>query len=342
MKKPSPSIQWAALGLLLLLGWAVIDWPALVQAVHDRSGPPSASDNPGSTVISDSVRAVASFARMTKAKLTRPARIAAMVEAENTNANLWGLTVDQDDAPLPGVRVDVVIRQLRAVSSVVIPDFIPRQAISGTNGRFAITGARGDLLEIRALEKPGYQPERTTPKAIGFGAEYDFPTNSAHPIVFKLWKESARQPLILREPHLWIVPDGRPYIIDLATGKQTPSDDAVGDVRIRVTRPMTAGLWDHFAWSYDLEPLNGGLIEIPKEIYLAPSEGYTNRFHSVNPATTSGWSAFHRAQFVLKLRGGQAYARLKLEVWAQYGDNPRDGLIILHSAFNPTGSPRLN
>lgn len=342
MKSNAKTIRWAALVALVLLGWGLIDWPGVVRSAKDLSTPSPTPGESAVTVVSESLQAVMSIATKTKARITRATKLAALAEFENINASLWGLTLDQDDLPLPGVTVRVMIRYSKPTSMLMGFGFIPRETVSGPDGRFAIIGDKGDMMEIRAMEKVDYQIEKTAPGFIGYGSEYAFPTNANRPIIFKLWKDSARQPLIIRGLTFGMIPDGRAYTVDLAAGKQSQSEDAAGDVRLRVTRPVTAGLWDNYAWTYDVDVVEGGLIEVRKEIYIAPTEGYTNQFQCFNPAATSGWGGFNHAQFVLKLRGGKAYARLEVEVWARYGDNPRDALIKIRSAFNPTGSRKLN
>lgn len=341
MKKHSKLIQIVLLGLLLL-GSALIDWPAVVRSAKDLSKPSQPAGDSAAALVSDSIQAVQSLADRTKDRITRSAKLAIAADFENIDANLWGLTVDQDDVPLPGVTIQAHTRYWKPVSLTMAPGFIQRTAVSGPDGRFAITGDKGDIIAIELMEKAGYQLEKTAPNTIGTRADYGFSTNANHPIVFKLWKDTARQPLLLRDVILHVIPDGRAYTVDLASGKYVQSEGGAGDVRLRMKRPLTAGRWDHFAWTYDVEVVDGGLIELPREIYTAPVQGYTNQLQCFTPIITNRWDTFKHTEFVLKLRGGKAYARFKLEVSAMESDDPRDAYFKIHSAFNPTGSRKLN
>jgi hypothetical protein len=73
-------------------------------------------------------------------------------------------------------------------------------------------------------------------------------------------------------------------------------------------------------------------------MFLAPTEGYTNRFAYTQIAGASGWGdTTGDMSFYVTLRDGQMYGRMSIELCANFhGKAP--GMVRFSYAINPSGS----
>lgn len=263
-------------------------------------------------------------------------------DAKNVGVNFWGKVVDQEGAPVSGVRVRARIRHWQLEGRFNVGTrFIQKEAMSAGDGRFEISGATGDVLTFEALDRQGYEPEPTALRGFGYNISTNIVPDPNKPIEMRLWKTGSREPMIGGSQFFGIIPDGRVYTMDLLKGTHLESADAEGDLRIWVKRPLNVALGQHYDWSFQITPINGGILEVWDDVYLAPAEGYSGEYEYSNRTTNSGWGDTARKQFVVRTRGGQVCGRARFHIFASYDWTKNDGAIDIKYSVNPAASRKL-
>ena len=274
--------------------------------------------------------------------LDRSAMLSLAADAKNVSVNFWGKVVDQEGAPVAGVRVRARIRhwQLEGRSNVGTR-FIKKEAMSGADGRFEIIGGTGDVLTFEALDREGYEPEPTALRGFGYNISTNIVPDPKKPMEMRLWKTGSREPMTGGSQFFGIIPDGRVYTIDLLKGTHLESPDAEGDLRIWVQRPREVTVGQRYDWSFRITPMNGGIMEVWDDVYLAPAKGYSGVYAYSRKTTDSSWGDTARKQFVFRTRGGQVYGRARFHIFASYDWTKNDGAIDIQFSVNPASSRKL-
>jgi len=117
------------------------------------------------------------------------------------------------------------------------------------------------------------------------------------------------------------------------------STTAEGDLRVWVKRPIDAKFGDRYSWSFQIDVINGGIVEEPDPLaamYIAPSEGYTNSYQFSKAGDAPAWGYRSRRRFYIKTRGW--YGRIALDVFAYYDVKANDGTFGIKYVINPSGS----
>ena len=274
--------------------------------------------------------------------LDKSARLALAADAKNVSVNFWGKVVDPDGAPVAGVKVRARIRHWQLEERFNVGTrFIKKEAVSGGDGQFEISGATGDVLTFEALEKEAYEPEPTALRSFGYNISTNLQPDPKKPIEMRLWPTGSRDRVITGDQFFGIIPDGRVYTIDLLKGTHVESASAEGDLRLWVKRPLDVLFGQRYDWSFHIAPVNGGVTEVWDEVYLAPADGYSDEYAYSRKTTDSAWGDMSRKQFVLRTRAGQVYGRARLHIFAAYDLAAPVGAIDIQSAVNPAGSRKL-
>jgi hypothetical protein len=156
-----------------------------------------------------------------------------------------------------------------------------------------------------------------------------------------MWKTNVHEQLITGTKRFHIVPDGRPYIIDLL--KSTIAESGEGDLKVWIKYQADVIGGQMYDWSSEIAVINGGLLQgtdAYSSMYSAPIEGYIPTFqYPQHPQQIkSGQRGSTRPlRFYVKLRNGQEYGRVTIELIAPYNDQI-PGMINLQYVINPTGS----
>lgn len=264
-----------------------------------------------------------------------------LLEFSNVAIRFWGLVVDQDGKPIDGVKiVGHVMRGYMAAPGYISESPDEFEALSRDDGRFAITGLQGSLMEITKISKDGYKPFPTNRWSFTF---YDsspssiFKADSNAPVIFRMWKNAGAERLIYGDRFYKIVPDGRIYGIDLLNG-QTMNDGA-RDLLVEIKRPHTVNTSIRYTWSFKIECVRGGVVEAADDfMYLAPEDGYQPAYTFVLEQAHPEWSDRVSKRFFVKSRDGQVYSRMEVEVISKYQDN---AVFSVKSFANPAGSRNL-
>ena len=262
----------------------------------------------------------------------------------NKSIQFFGLVLDQDDNPIPSVKVTLAIRTAKEVTPGVIDDLFEHPIMmTGPDGRFALTDARGALLSVEAMEKSGYEVSEKGLNQAHYWYWRDpsqvFHPDADRPEIFRMWKKSGAEKLVSQDRMTRIPYDGRFVTFDLLTGRETAVG---GDFRVALVRNPQQVKWGqrNYEWTLTIEPVDGGLITSSDEqMYRAPADGYQPRLVIHVPADDPQWTDDKSVEFYLKSRGGRHYSSVKLSVMAG-SEKPATGLAI-RSLLNPSGSRNL-
>jgi hypothetical protein len=338
------TVIFAATLLLLLLLWP--QRRSITEAT-DMSHPPPAETN--SSDHSDSFtsperqqrREMESAAQINAERdyvAKRDETVRRSNEAGNPPVWFYGLVVDQDTNPLPNVSVEAaVIEEYVDPFPETKTKTTRLQRQTGADGRFEINGLKGKYVAVYTLTKEGYEQEYPGQVCGMFGAVV---TGFDKPQILRLWSTNLHEPLIGAEKSFVIIPDGRRYAIDLVKG--TIAEGDAGDFVAWIKRPESVTPGQRYDWSCEVTVPNGGLLEsATRAMFIAPEVGYTNAFACQEHANPNRWSgATGDKRFYVRLRDGQMYARITINLYADYhGKQP--AMIHLSYAVNPSGSRLL-
>lgn len=187
--------------------------------------------------------------------------------------DFFGKIVDQTNAPVDDVEVSCERLAVGGESGIIHTRYR-----SDTNGLFSITGVQGKSMTI-TVYKEGYQ---TVPDSSSQSFEYcDFFEHNFHtpnpstPVMFKLWKYTAPEPM-----YSWRITgvmkcDGAQLWLDFLNGKVNPT----GDVGFSLVRGSTVPGYLQQEYSITIHAAKGGgVVVIPGEcecrMYEAPADGY--------------------------------------------------------------------
>lgn len=257
------------------------------------------------------------------------------MESQNKPIEFYGKVTDQDGNPLAGVIIKGEVLHIKVIVPTAWGDkdeVVPIIKETDSTGRFEIQGITGRAIELESIRKNGYNVE---PVKRAWKASEG---TSENPVVFKMWSTNIHEPLVTGEKRFHIIPDGRPYFLNLQNG--TIAESGNGDLKIWVKRPDSIIFGRRYDWSCGIEIVNGGLLQETNPyspMFFAPSNGYEPTFQ-YKQEVGSGWSdSTGTKRFYITLKSGQEYGRIAIELYAYYNDHI-PGLITIKYAVNPTGS----
>ena len=340
MKKPF----WLYILVLVIVIMAILFWhrpirlPAGMQEVSQQTNLSVTTASATSQVFSNAPVSMASPVNIQSLSTSNtgvPPGFQQHIESKNSPIDFFGQVIDQDGNTLSDVHVKVAVRHWY----VPVPDVMDEEGktirletASDAGGRFEISGATGDAFDLESITKAGYEVE---PTKRSFGpSEGSF----ANPVIFKMWNTNIHEQLITGQKTFKIVPDGRPYFINLTTG--TINESGEGDLRvwIQYTNQVVHGqLYD---CSSEVDVVNGGLLEeddLNASMYSAPTNGYTSSFQIQQQIKGGQYGLTGEKRFYVMLENGEEYGRIRINLFAPYTDQI-PGLIRLSYVINPGGS----
>ncbi len=287
--------------------------------------------------VTDRVAAEAEYTR------SRLEQLRSIVQKSNKPIQFFGLVLDQDNNPIPGVEVTLSIRTAKEVAPGVVDDLFDTPVLTtGSDGRFTLTDARGALLGVKALEKPGYVPsEKAFRKSYWYWRDPSqvFRPNAERPEVFRMWKQAGAERLVRKGIGHAIPYNGSGTNFDLINGKAVAG---AGDMRVTLVRNPQQIQWGqkNYEWTATIEVPNGGVIESSDEqMYRAPDDGYQPKCVIHMAADDANWTDSKDIAIYLKLRGGQYYGRAELKFMV--GSDRAVTPFSITSFINPNGSQNL-
>jgi hypothetical protein len=271
------------------------------------------------------------------------AEVREIMQQANQPIAFYGLVMDQNNQPISGVKVVLAVRHTEEVLPGFTDDrFRYFDEVTDSRGRFTLTNTKGAVLSVKSLEKGGYE---MSPHAVNQSFWYwrDVPSHgyrgqTERPEIFRMWKKSGAEKLIVGEKFYGIVPDGRSYAIDLLEDKKVESSN-VGDFKISIRRPAQLDPGSKYNWSCTVEGIGGGVIEAQEEFMnRAPESGYQSLYEVAISANDPKWSDRATRRLYLKSNDGKIYARLETEIFANYQNN---SVFSIKFYANPNGSRNL-
>lgn len=218
--------------------------------------------------------------QITRSDRDDPGKIRRAIESANVAINLWGKVVDQDERPIPDVRVSYTYSVEHGNDLGVAwseTEAKQGETVTDPDGSFAITGLKGHYLTIELLRKAGYfYRQKSTPIYNFYGdtPEGKFSPRREKPVLFTMVHRSSTEPLVHFEGGLRVRGDGTPGRWNLWQGESDPNGELAVVLRREpavLERPGQAA-----TWSADLQIIGGGIIEAPwdEDVRRAPESGY--------------------------------------------------------------------
>jgi hypothetical protein len=278
----------------------------------------------------------------TQVQLKKTEFLRGMAQLSNRPIEFYGLVIDQDSNPVPGVTVTLSVRVTKEPTPGVIGDSFDYLVVTtDARGRFAITDTKGALLSVRSLEKPGYDASKKgLNQAYWYWRSPDmtFTPDREKPEVFRMWRKAGAVRLVRKTISSNLRFDGTPSIFDVVAGQV----GGHGDLRVLLARNPQQIVFGqrNYEWTLTIEALNGGITEpTDEQMYLAPAEGYQPQLVIHMPANDPKWTDEKAFNLYAKLRGGQQYARLELK--ALVGSDRETTPFYVTSFVNPEGGRNL-
>lgn len=266
-----------------------------------------------------------------------------LAQQSNRPIQFYGKVIDQDENPIPGVKVTLGVRTAKEPIAGLVGDVFDYPVVTtDTRGLFSITDAKGALLTIKSLEKTGYEASiKTVNKSYWYWRDPSqvFTPNPDAPEVFRMWKKQGAEKLVVHDKMTRIPYNGTSVVFDLLSGRQTSSG---GDLKVTLIRNPEQIKWGqrNYDWTLTVEAVDGGVIESTDEqMFLAPAEGYQPKISLHVPANTSDWTDEKAVSFYVKSRSGKQYGQVEVNVMVG-SDKPTTGFSF-RSAVNPSGSRNL-
>lgn len=268
-------------------------------------------------------------------RLQNPTDARRDIESHNMPISFYGRVIDQYSNALSGVQVKAAIRHWTALDEAglgVGSTEINVERVTDIDGRFQVDGQTGDGLDIESFTKQNYEVE---PGQSSFGSSSG---SFEQPVVFKMWSNNVHEKLIGGKKAFHIVPDGRPYFINL-NNCTISEENGSGDLKvwIQYTNQITEG--QIYDWSAGITIIHGGLIEEPlaSAMYMAPSDGYTPAFSLHQRIKGGQQGQTGTRQFYFTVQNGQTYGEMSIDLCAPFNDRV-PGLVRISYAVNPSGS----
>ncbi len=260
--------------------------------------------------------------------------LASSCSLPNTRVHFYGRVVDQNTNAIPDVKISAMVRhwhQPDIVGFYFGASEIRITAKTDKDGRFKLRGTSGDALDLEYVQKGGYELE---PGQRSFGVMGGSVEN---PVVFKMWSTNIHEQLITGSKSFHIVPDGKPYFIDLT--KDEISQAESGDLKVWVKYPEQVERGQSYPWSCKIDVIQGGLLEEPlgTAMYMAPAEGYVPSFSLQQQIREGQRGSIGDRPFYVMLNNGKVFGRIQIDLIAPYNMGI-PGMIRLSYAINPSGS----
>jgi hypothetical protein len=135
-----------------------------------------------------------------------------------------------------------------------------------------------------------------------------------------------------------IVPDGRPYFIDLTSGAINESGTGDLKVWIQYTNPVVPVPGRMSDWSAGIDVINGGLQEAnDSTMWMAPADGYVPSFTNAGQIRDGQRGEIGDRSFYLQLQNGNEYGQMTIDLLAPFNVGI-PGLVRISYAINPSGS----
>jgi uncharacterized repeat protein (TIGR03803 family) len=284
-------------------------------------------------IVNDTNNLATAYKAYRAGKISKEEMMAVEINTLNDQPiNFYGKLMDQYGDAVTNATVPFIVTVNTAFTSREKKGSVTSDA----NGHFEISGLHGQMIRI-VPQKLGYalasgEIDFRYSRMMGPGF---FVPDSSKPVVMRMWKLHAAEPLQTINKRFKIHWTNNPIFFDLLSGRIVTNG---GDLRITVERAhgLISG-WKAAPWSVKLEVIDGGLtnaLGTERTTYFAPEAGYQENEMLSNTNKTLGgsWDGFHTG-FYVKSRHGQVYS--KLDVLLEINRKPDDPIELdLHGVAN--------
>ncbi len=270
------------------------------------------------------------------------ASLTAQIEDPHITGNVpitfYGRVVDQNNHPVPGVKVRLEVRVGYFTSPTTGRErWDPVSLETDADGNFVLSNTNGSFIQFTSIGKDGY---KLLPKQVKEGYMY-YPkglhTDPAKPIVFKMWKKAGAEALVGAAWSGKVACDGTLMTFDLLNGKRAKE----GNLQIACTRvPLDIIPRENKRYDYSLQiaVLGGGIQQTEDDFtYLAPEGGYSPKLNVGQKANGTDWIGKVQQEFYIKTAEGH-YGRLSVD-WYTWQAAPTH--FEWDCSINPSGSRNL-
>lgn len=247
----------------------------------EKQPTPKAKDTPS---INDKLRALPRPSWFTERQWEITLNATKEGIASNHPIDFFGKVVDQFDEPVDSALVKISVTRFNEgiLSNMKArPDLTTAyELMTGMDGIFHLTGCNGYSFEIKDVIKERYRKLPDGPRyyySNNWGKEsFNFDPNK--PEIIKILNEAQTEPLYKNCVQREKIKIGEEYYINFGKRNVQNSQFENADIKIKVeVGEMRGSNPKKFDWSYSIEILNGGIIEMPSYTYTAPESGYKNK-----------------------------------------------------------------
>ena len=261
------------------------------------------------------------------------------VESKNMPINFYGKVIDQDKLPVIGAKITIRVRRWQvSIPASVEATYAEHALTSDSQGNFQLIGQTGDSMELKLVDKIGYELSPRAVRSFVYSGPVWFSSKPEHPVVFRLWKKGRAEPLIVHKKFFGTIPDGRLTTFDVFTGKKFDGEQGNGTINLRITRPLNVSRRDKYDWMLTAQVAAGGILASEDEFMRwAPESGYSEKFVIQFKQTDMELSQVVKRRFFIKTQQG-IYGHIELEAYPFYDG---EAAFQVTSVVNPSGSRNL-
>jgi hypothetical protein len=237
------------------------------------------------------------------------------LERANVPIRFYGKVVDQEGAPLEGVKVNFRVVRSGALNLLggIDSDTSPGQTQSDARGLFSVEGHKGINIAVERLEKGGYRETKGIRRVFGYSSTPEvFSPDPSKPVTFVLGRNDLAGKIKKTRWKLSVVWDGVPRSYDIDSGMPNGSGELV-----LTALKNTPTLPDRADWSLEISCRGGGIVAVDQGAgFVAPIAGYSEK---VGWRSEVKWRNFRSGvtEQVFVRRHNGAHARLSISIYAE-------------------------
>jgi hypothetical protein len=329
--------------LIILLGiFAFLFFHRREQSSFQATTPEATSANFDSSVTNRAIRAASQIIQppLTNSipvvsNRVNTNEIRQYMESQNVPVAFYGKVVDQDGNPISGADVKGEVLHVKVMTPApfgAADEIISIDEATDSGGQFQVLNVSGRSFDLDSIQKDGYEVEADN-------CPHVFAVTSGgldNPVIFKMWSTNVHKQLITGSDKFPIVPDGRPYYIDLMKGEISRNQS--GDLRVWVKFPQQTELGQYYDWSCEIDALDGGLQPSDSySMFAAPVDGYVPTFSLQQKIRDGQRGSIGDRKFYITLDNGKMFGRMQIDLIAPFNAGI-PGMIRLSYAIDPSGS----
>jgi hypothetical protein len=256
----------------------------------------------------------------------------------NILLNFYGRVVDQEGKPVVGAKVNLEAQanyfdEHRSEQK-------PFTVQTDKNGDFNLIGAYGAIVTVSSIEKDGFELSKKVDRHYSYTLPADFHPDLQNPVIFKMWKQQGKEPLVGSNWHGKVACDGTTNRFDLFHGRRS-ADGSLEIVCTRMPLNLPPANTAPFTWNVQITVIGGAIQPANDEFaYLAPETGYMPLLTYGQQADDSKWDRQMPMpkDYYIKTSDGH-YGRLSLEWDRAFWQSPT--ILKWDCSINPSGSRNL-